>query len=86
MGDFILKDWNSFLDVLYSEGGHVSSILWREHCKKNMQHLPIDDDKYSDPDDPEYAYAETQFFEEGFETMSLDEFIAKICGEIKDRV
>ena len=71
--EYLFKDWESFLDVLYSEGGRVSSILWWDHCRKNMQHLSAGSGGYSDPDDPEYMYAETQVLEEGFETKTLDE-------------
>ena len=71
--EYLFKDWESFLDVLYSEGWHVSSILWWDHCRKNMQHLSAGSGGYSDPDDPEYMYSETQFFEDGVNTMSLDE-------------
>ena len=71
--EYLFKDWDSFLDVLYSEGGHVSAILWWDHCRKDMQHLSAGSGGYSDPDDPAYMYAETQFYEEGFETKTLGE-------------
>ena len=69
----LFKDWNAFLELLYSEGGRVSSILWWDHCKKNLQHLSVGAGGYADPDDLEYMYAETQFFEDGLETKSLEE-------------
>ena len=25
---YLFKDWESFLDILFAEGGRVSSILW----------------------------------------------------------
>ena len=71
--EYLFKDWESFLDVLYSEGGCVSSILWWDHCKKTMQNMSVGSGGYSDPDDPEYMYAETQFQEDGFETKSPEE-------------
>ncbi|MBO4367730.1 MAG: hypothetical protein J5859_03370 [Clostridia bacterium] len=71
--EYLFKDWNSFLDLLYSGGGRVSAILWWDHCRKKMQHMSAGSGGYTDPDDPEYMYAETQFYEEGFETKSLDE-------------
>lgn len=36
--EYLFKNWDAFLDLLYEEGGHVSSILWWDHCRKNMQH------------------------------------------------
>lgn len=33
--EYLFKDWESFLDLLYAEGGRVSSILWWDHCKKS---------------------------------------------------
>ena len=71
--EYLFKNWDSFLDVLYSEGGRVSSILWWDHCKKTMQNMSAGSGGYSDPDDSEYMYAETQFYEDGLETKSLEE-------------
>ena len=71
--EYLFKDWNAFLDLLYSEGGRVTAILWWDHCRKTMQHLSAGSGGYADPFDPEYMYAETQFCEEGLETLSLDE-------------
>ena len=71
--EYLFQDWNAFLDLLYGEGGRVSAILWWDHCRKRMQHMSVGSGGYSDPDDPEYMYAETMFYEDGFETMTLDE-------------
>ena len=69
--EFIFRDWESFLDLLYSEGGRISSILWWDHCKKSAQHESIGSGGYSDPDDQEWMYAETWLHEDGFEEKSL---------------
>lgn len=79
--EYLFKNWESFLDILYSEGGRVSSILWWDHCKTTMQHMSVGSGGYLDPDDPEYMYAETQLFEDGFETKTLDE----VKGHINTR-
>ena len=71
--EYLFKDWVTFLEVLYSEGGRVSAILWWDHCKKNMQNMSVGGGGYSDPDDTDYMYAETPFYEDGFETKTLDE-------------
>ena len=34
--ELLFKDWESFLDLLYAEGGRVSSILWWDHCTKKQ--------------------------------------------------
>ena len=69
--EYLFKDWEAFLDFLYEEGGRISSILWWDHCKKNMQHESVGSGGYSDPDDQEWMYAETQLYEDGFEEKSL---------------
>ncbi len=56
--EYLFKDWESFLDVLFAEGGRVSSILWWDRCKKSQQHRSVGSGGYSDPDDSEYMYAE----------------------------
>ena len=71
--EYLFKDWDAFLDVLYSEGERVSAILWWDHCRRKMQHMSAGGGGYLDPDDPEYMYAETQFYEDGFETKTLEE-------------
>ena len=71
--EYLFKDWESFLDLLYAEGGCISSILWWDHCQKKMQYMSVGSGGYSDPDDPEYMYSETQFYEDGFESKTLDE-------------
>ncbi|MBQ6239232.1 MAG: hypothetical protein IJK56_02590 [Firmicutes bacterium] len=73
--EYLFKDWETFLDFIYEEGGRVSSILWWEHCKKNFQHGY---GGYSDPDDGEWMYSETWFHEDGFEEKSLADIKAYI--------
>lgn len=71
--EYLFKDWESFLDLLYAEGGHVSAMLWWDYCKKSEQHLSVGSGGYSDPEDPEYMYAETPFWKNGLSAMTLDE-------------
>lgn len=85
--EYLFKDWETFLDILYAEGGAISCIQWWDHCTKSEQHRSIGSGGYADPENPEYLFAETQLFEDGFETKSLDEIKkhiaerrnAKIC-------
>ena len=69
--EYLFKDWEAFLNFLYEEGGHVSSILWWDHCKKDAQHESSGSGGYTDPDNQEWMYAETWLHEDGFEEKSL---------------
>jgi hypothetical protein len=72
-GELLFKDWESFLDLLYSEGGHITAILWWDHCLKTEQPSSVGSGGYSDPDSPEFMYAETQTYENGFKEKTLTE-------------
>ena len=76
--EYLFKDWEAFLDFLYEEGGRVSSILWWDHCRKNLQHASVGSGGYTDPDDREWMYAETWLHEDGFEERSLADIKAYI--------
>ena len=85
--EYLFKDWEAFLNFLYEEGGHVSSILWWDHCKKDAQHESSGSGGYTDPDNQEWMYAETWLHEDGFEERSLADIKAYIqekraCGII----
>lgn len=71
--EYLFKDWESFLDLLYSEGGCISSILWWDHCKKSQLRESVGGGGYRDPENDEYIYAETQLYKDGLETKALDE-------------
>lgn len=80
--DYLFKDWETFLKLLYEEGGRISAILWWDHCKKAEQHLSVGGGGYTDLDDSEYIYAETQLYENGFEIKALEEIIEHIMNVI----
>lgn len=71
--EYLFKDWESFLDLLYAEGGRISSILWWDHCRKSQHHESVGSGGYTDPENEEYVYAETQFYKEDLEMNTLDE-------------
>ena len=71
--EYLFEDWEKFLDFLYLQKGSVSAILWWDHCKRAEQHHAIGRGGYIDPNDPAYMYAETQIYEDGFASKSLDE-------------
>ena len=76
--ELVFQDWESFLDLLYAEGGKVSAILWWDHCKISDQIKSIGGGGHLDPRNPEYMFAETPLYEDGLETKSLDEIKAYI--------
>ena len=71
--EYLFKDWESFLDILYAEGARVTSVMWWDHCNKSEQDLSAGSGGYVDPENPEYIYTETQLFKDGLETYTLDE-------------
>ena len=71
--ELLFKDWESFLDLLYAEGGRISSILWWDHCTEKQLGESVGNGGYRDPENEEFVYAETQLYKEGLETSILDE-------------
>ena len=71
--EYIFKDWESFLDIVYSEGERISSILWWDYCTESQHIESVGGGGYRDPENNDYIYAETQLFEDGLETKTLDE-------------
>ena len=81
--EYLFKDWESFVDLLYAEGGRISSILWWDHCRKAQLHESVGSGGYRDPENDEYIYAETQLYKDGLETNTLDEILEYINQERK---
>ena len=81
--EYLFKDWESFLDLLYAEGGRISSILWWDHCRKIQQRESVGSGGQKDPENEEFIYAETQLYKEGLETYTLDEIKEYINQERK---
>lgn len=79
----LFKDWEAFLDLLYAEGGRVSSILWWDHCTKSQQHESVGSGGFRDPENDEFIFAETQLYKDGLETYTLDEIKKYIDQERK---
>ena len=71
--EYLFKDWESFLDLLYAEGGRISSILWWDHCTKKQLRESVGSGGYKDPENEAFIYAETQLYKEGLETYTLEE-------------
>lgn len=79
----LFRDWESFLDLLYAEGGRVLSICWWDHCTKSQHRESVGSGGYRDPENDAYVYAETQLCKEGLETKTLDEIKEYINRERK---
>ena len=76
--EYLFKNYELFLSLLYAAGGRVSAILWWDHIKKSEQNDSIGGGGYEDPDNQEYMYAENQYYKEGFDSKTLDEIIEYI--------
>ncbi|MBR2806910.1 MAG: hypothetical protein IKE18_09070 [Oscillospiraceae bacterium] len=81
--EYLFRDWESFIDLLYSEGGRISSILWWDHCRKTELRFSVGSGGYTDPEDPEYVYAETQLWKDDLETKTPEEIKEYIAAERK---
>ena len=81
--EYLFRDWDAFLDLLYEEGCHVSAVQWWDHCNRHYNNVSVGSGGYIDPDDPEYMYAETYLYEDGMETLTLEELKAHI-SEIRE--
>ena len=79
--ELLFKDWEPFIDLLYSEGGRISSILWWDHCKRSEMRFSVGSGGYTDPDDPDYVYAETQPWKDDLETETPEEIKEYIIRE-----
>ena len=80
--ELLFRNWESFLNLLYSEGGRISSVLWWDHCTKKQLRESVGSGGYKDPDNEEYIYAETELYKEGLETYTLDE-IKKYINQVR---
>ena len=77
-------DWESFLDLLYAEGGRISAILWWDYCDTSQHLVSVGSGGYRDPDNERYVYAETRFYKNGLEEKTLDEIKEYIDRERKE--
>jgi hypothetical protein len=73
-------DWESFLDLLYAEGGRISAILWWDYCDTSQHLVSVGSGGYRDPDNERYVYAETRLYKNGLEEKTLDEIKVYIDG------
>ena len=69
----LFRDWESFLDLLYAEGGRISSILWWDYCRRSQLRESVGSGGYKDPENEGFVYAETQLYKKGLEAYTLAE-------------
>ena len=71
--EYIFSNWNDFLELLYSQGGCVESILWFEYVLVSEQKNSLGSGGYIDKTNSDYMYAETQIYKDKLENMSLSD-------------
>ena len=81
--EYLFADWLGFLTVLYENNGRVEAILWFEHILICRQKESLGAGGYLDKQNPEYMYAETQIYENGFEKKSFEEVKDYILATLK---
>lgn len=69
----LFEDWESFVDLLYSNGGRVSYILWFEHVAITQRAASIGYGGYPDQKNSGYMYAETDLQQTQMEGMTLSQ-------------
>ena len=71
--DYIFSDWKEFLELLYSQGSCVESILWFEYVRIDEQRNSLGGGGYQDATNPEFMYAETYIHDDSMENKTLSE-------------
>ncbi len=71
--EYLFRDWDAFLNLLFAEGGRISSILWWDHCTKKQMSESVGMGGYKDPENDEFIYTETQLYKDGLEMYTFDE-------------
>ena len=71
--EYLFTDWEEFLKIVYEEGEKVSGILFWDHCLKEKQCESLGRGGYTDKEDSDWMYAETDIYQDGFENKTLSE-------------
>jgi len=71
--DLIFRDWNDFLELLFSCGGAVKEILWFEYILIANHTNSLGGGGYRDIKNPDYMWAETMIYDKELEGKSLSE-------------
>ena len=78
----VFRDWEEFLNILFSNNGHVEMIIWYAYCRINEQQIGMGG--YIDEENNGYMWAETQIYDDGMQDKPLSdilEYISKIRND-----
>ena len=82
--EILFHDWTDFLELLFTEGGHIEAILWFEHVLISEQKNSLGAGGYRDKNNPNYMYAETYIYQEKMEDKTLAEVKEHIQSILSD--
>ena len=75
--DFLVfRNWEEFLNILFSNNCRVEMIIWYEYCRINEQQIGMGG--YRDEENSEYMWAETHLYEMNLQEKSLEEILKYI--------
>lgn len=69
----LFRDWESFLELLFDQGGCVEAVLWFEYVLISEQKNSLGGGGYIDKVNPKYMFAETHLYESEMENKSIIE-------------
>ena len=81
--ELLFRDWDEFLELLYSSGGFVKEILWFEYVLIDKQMESLGGGGYQDKINPEHMWAETMIYDKQLEHKSLVEIKGYINQTIR---
>ena len=79
----LFNDCESFLELLFAQGGCVDAVLWFEHVLISEQKNSLGAGGYIDKANPEYMYAETNIYESEMKNKSIADVKEYIKSIIK---
>lgn len=80
----LFHDWESFLKLLFDQGGCVEAVLWFEYVLISEQKNSLGGGGYIDKVNPKYMFAETHIFENGMENRSFAEIKEYIKSTVEN--
>lgn len=72
----VFRNWEEFLNILFSNNGHVEMIIWYEYCRINEQQIGMGG--YIDEEKRGYMWTETDIYEENLQQKSMNEILEYI--------
>ncbi len=81
--DLIFRDWDEFLDLLFSCGGFVNEIIWFEYVLQEKVKDSLGGGGWGDKTNPAYMWAETMIYDKDLGGKSLLEIKEHINSTIE---